>query len=114
MLGSRITQRCLLEPLTPSSWAGHKWTGLGGCRQALEHRPSPLLPVAPTSKNLVLHCEDHGGINATDDPLGLMLRRDCDLLGGVVALQGTQPKATWQEKQSRARLMATHNLSTAP
>lgn len=80
----------------------------------MEHRPSPLLPVAPTSKNLVLHCEDHGGINATDDPLSLVLRRDCDLLGAVVALQSAQPKPTWQEKQSREQLMATHTLSTAP
>lgn len=78
----------------------------------MEHRPSPFLPVAPTSKNLVLHCEDHGGINATDDSLSLVLWRDCDLLGAVVALQCAQPKPTWQEEQSRQQLMAAHTLTT--
>lgn len=71
----------------------------------MEHGPSPFLPVAPTSKNLVLHGEDHGGIDATDDPLSLMLWRDCHLLGAVVAFQGAQPKPTWQEEQSREQLM---------
>lgn len=95
---SRISQRCLLETLAPASMTdtGENW---GSCRQALSsHRPSFPLPVAPTSKNLVVHCEDHGGIDAADDPLSLMLWWDCYLLGGVMALQGTQPKPTWQEK----------------
>jgi len=77
------------------------WTGPGGHRQALEHSPShPPLPVAPTSKNLVLHGEDHGGIDAADDPLSLVVWRDCDLLGGVVALQGTQPEPTCRRKRA--------------
>lgn len=95
---SRISQKCLLETLAPASMTdtGGVW---GSCRQALSsHRSSFPLPVAPTSKNLVLHCEDHGGVDAADHPLCLMLCWDCYLLGGVMALQGTQPKPTWQEK----------------
>lgn len=54
------------------------------------------LPVAPASKDAAADGQDHGGIDAANDSLRLVLWRDWYLLWGIVGLQRPQPQPTWQ------------------
>ena len=46
------------------------------------------LPVAPTRQDSARHSEDHGGVNATNDPLGLLSWWHKHLLRAAVGLPG--------------------------
>lgn len=46
------------------------------------------LPVAPTGQDSARHSEDHGGVNATHNPLGLLSWRHRHLLRAAVGLPG--------------------------
>lgn len=46
------------------------------------------LPVAPTGQGSARHREDHGGVNATYNPLGFLSWGHGYLLGAAVGLPG--------------------------
>lgn len=46
------------------------------------------LPVAPTGQGLARHREDHGGVNATYNPLGFLSWGHGHLLGATMGLSG--------------------------
>lgn len=48
--------------------------------------PSSRIPVAPTGQGLAGHSEDHGGVNATYNPLGFLSWGHGYLLGAAVGL----------------------------
>ena len=56
------------------------------------------IPVAPTRQGLAGHSEDHGGVNATYNPLGFLSWGHGYLLGAAVGLPGAQSQPAYKEK----------------
>lgn len=56
------------------------------------------LPVTPTGQGSAGYSEDHGGVNATYNPLGFLSWGHGHLLGAAVGLPGAQSQPAYKEK----------------
>lgn len=71
-------------------WQLRGMGGVGGRLAIIAHLGTCCshLPVAPTGQGSARHREDHGGVNATYDPLGFLSRGHGHLLRAAMGLPG--------------------------